>query len=43
MRKKLAPGLLIFLRMPFLMFEKRIWKKNCARTFKVGKCAFFNI
>ena len=43
MSKKTVPGILGFLSMLFLIFEKGYEQKNCARYFKICKYAFFNI
>ena len=36
-------GVLRFVSMLFLIFEKKNEQKNCARNFKIRKYAFFNI
>ena len=38
--KKTAPGILRFVSMLFLIFEKGDKKKNCARYFEIRKYAF---
>ena len=37
------PGVLRFVSMPFLTFEKGMSNKSCARSFKIRKYAFSNI
>ena len=43
MSKKIVPGILRFVSMLFLIFEKGDQQKNCARYFEICKYAFFNI
>ena len=40
MSKKNVPGILRFVSMPFLIFEKGDEQKNCARYFEIRKYAF---
>ena len=40
MNKKNVPGILRFVSMPFLIFEKGDEQKNCARYFEIRKYAF---
>ena len=37
------PGILRFVSMLFLTFEKGMSNKSCARSFKIRKYAFFNV
>ena len=43
MCKKTVPGILRFVCMLFLIFEKGDKQKNCAGYFEIRKYAFFNI
>ena len=40
MSKKIAPGILRFVSMFFLIFEKSHEQKNCARYFEIRKYVF---
>ena len=43
MSKKIVPGILRFVSMLFLIFEKGDEQKTCARHFEIRKYTFFNI
>ena len=43
MSKKAVPGILKFVSILFLIFEKGDEQKNCARYFEIRKHSFFNI
>ena len=43
MSKEIVPGILRFVSMLFLIFEKSDEQKSCARYFEIRKYAFFNI
>ena len=43
MSKKTVPGILKFVSILFLIFEKGDVQKDCARYFEIRKYSFFNI